>query len=117
MTRLGYGKEIRRWRVEKYRESDKLLNATPSHVTRITTGSKGEGLNATPSNVTRITTGSKGEGLTYYFESDFDFLFSFNYVLCVEAGIDIHHIQGDIEEYRMDTRVHAGHCRLLQERE
>ncbi|KAH3741965.1 hypothetical protein DPMN_048695 [Dreissena polymorpha] len=42
MTRLGYGEEMRRWIVEKYREHDRLINAQPSEVTDITAGSKAD---------------------------------------------------------------------------
>ncbi|KAH3773702.1 uncharacterized protein LOC127845020 [Dreissena polymorpha] len=44
MTRLGYGEEIRRWWIEKYREFDRLRNARHKDVTRITADSKAEGL-------------------------------------------------------------------------
>ncbi|KAH3796922.1 uncharacterized protein LOC127839231 [Dreissena polymorpha] len=97
MTRLGYGEEMRRWRVEKYRETDRLINSLQI----------GE---------TMITAGSKAEGLTCYNESDHDLLSVANNVLCVEAGINLHTIPGYIEVYRMDTRVYPGHCKLLLER-
>ncbi|XP_052229565.1 uncharacterized protein LOC127843798 isoform X2 [Dreissena polymorpha] len=98
MNRLGYGDEIRRWRVEKFRQIDRLYNAELSYVTG-------------------ITAGSKAEGLTGYLESDWDILFVVDDILCVEAGINIHTITGDMDVFRMDTRVYSGHCRLLQERE
>ncbi|XP_052252687.1 uncharacterized protein LOC127859365 isoform X2 [Dreissena polymorpha] len=44
MNRLGYGEEMRRWRVAKYRERDRLTNAYLSNITLITAGSKAEGL-------------------------------------------------------------------------
>ncbi|KAH3741950.1 hypothetical protein DPMN_048680 [Dreissena polymorpha] len=97
MTRLGYSEEIRRWRVEKYREIDSLQSARRS-------------------DDTLITAGSKAEGLTGVFESDMDFLYVLKGLLCVEAGISIYSIQADIEVYRMDTRVYPGHCILLQKR-
>ncbi|KAH3840107.1 uncharacterized protein LOC127879556 [Dreissena polymorpha] len=100
MTRLGYGEEIRRWRIKKYKMNDRLSNARP------------EG-------VTEITAGSKAEGLTCCFENDWDILFVLNDVLCVEAGTHIHTIPDDIDVFRMDTRVsrvYPGHCRLLQAR-
>ncbi|KAH3701697.1 hypothetical protein DPMN_076689 [Dreissena polymorpha] len=50
-SRLGYGEEIRRWRFEKYKENDRVLNAIP-HMTY------------------RITAGSKAEELTSFYESD-----------------------------------------------
>ncbi|KAH3698498.1 hypothetical protein DPMN_086020 [Dreissena polymorpha] len=43
MTRLWYG-EIKRWRVERYREFDRLMNAYDSNSSRITAGSTGDGL-------------------------------------------------------------------------
>ncbi|KAH3845410.1 hypothetical protein DPMN_087690 [Dreissena polymorpha] len=91
MTRLGYGEEIRRWRVEKYRELDRLQDLP-------------------------ITAGSKAEGLTCRFESDYDILYPLRNVLSVETGINLHTIPGHIDVFRMDTRVYPGHCRLLQER-
>ncbi|KAH3733040.1 hypothetical protein DPMN_039464 [Dreissena polymorpha] len=97
MTRLGYGEEMRRWRVEKYRELDRLDNTRPSHAIL-------------------ITAGSKAEGLTCYLESDWDILLLVKGVLCVEAGINLHTIPDGIDVFRMDTRVYPGHCRLLQER-
>ncbi|KAH3733079.1 hypothetical protein DPMN_039503 [Dreissena polymorpha] len=97
MTRLGYGEEMRRWRVKKYRELDR-----PQYIRSST-------------NV-NITAGSKAEGLTCYFESDWDFLDVLKGVLCVEAGINLHTIPDDIDVFRMNTRVYPGHCRLLQER-
>ncbi|KAH3845469.1 hypothetical protein DPMN_087750 [Dreissena polymorpha] len=98
MTRLGNGEEFRRWRVEKYRELDRLQNA---HST---------------SGFFKITAGSKAEGLTCRFESDFDTLYPLRNVLSVETGINLHTIPGHIDVFRMDTRVYPGHCRLLQER-
>ncbi|XP_052241519.1 uncharacterized protein LOC127851706 isoform X2 [Dreissena polymorpha] len=97
MTRLGYSEEIRRWRVEKYKEQDRLVNARFS-------------------DKSFITAGSKAEGLTCFFESDMDILYVMEGVLCVEAGFNLHTIPGDIGVFRMDTRVYPGHCRLLQER-
>ncbi|KAH3741934.1 hypothetical protein DPMN_048664 [Dreissena polymorpha] len=96
MTRLGYGEEMRRWRVEKHRENDRMHNAG-SH------------------DFTEITAGSKAEGLTCLLEGDLDLLTVLNGVLCVEAGISIQTILDGVEVYRMDTRVYPGHCRLLQE--
>ncbi|KAH3809348.1 hypothetical protein DPMN_137711 [Dreissena polymorpha] len=98
MTRLGYGEQIRRWRVEKYKEQDSLVNALSS-------------------DVTVITAGSKGEGLTCCNESDLDSLFVLEGILCVEAGISLHTIPDGIEVYRMDTCAYSGHCRLLLERQ
>ncbi|KAH3733135.1 hypothetical protein DPMN_039560 [Dreissena polymorpha] len=98
MTRLGYGEEMRRWRVEKYREFDRLAD----------TRSKSDAI--------LITAGSKAEGLTCHLESDKDMLHVLKGVLCVEAGINLHTIQNDLDVFRMDTRVYPGHCRLLQER-
>ncbi|KAH3733142.1 hypothetical protein DPMN_039567 [Dreissena polymorpha] len=97
MTRLGYGEEMRRWRVEKYRETVRLFN------TRSRDG-------------ILITAGSKAEGLTCFLESDWDIMEVMKGVLCVEAGINLHTIPDDIDVFRMDTRVYPGHCRLLQER-
>ncbi|KAH3733751.1 hypothetical protein DPMN_040185 [Dreissena polymorpha] len=105
MTRLGYGEMMRRWRVEKYREYDRLMNA--------------RSLNKQGNAVTYITAGSKAEGLTCYLESDWDILFVLTDVLCVEADINLLTISDDIDVFRMDTmdtRVYSGHCRLLQER-
>ncbi|KAH3850416.1 hypothetical protein DPMN_092827 [Dreissena polymorpha] len=79
MTMLGYGEEIRRRRVEKNREWDILLNPFID-------------------NVTFITAGSKAEGLTCINESDYDFLFVPNNVLCVEAGVDLHTISDDVQD-------------------
>ncbi|KAH3733844.1 hypothetical protein DPMN_040281 [Dreissena polymorpha] len=87
---------MRRWRVEEYREYDRLLNAR-------NTG------------VTFTAVGSKGEGLTSLFESDFDMLYVLNDVLCVEAGINLDAIPDDIDVLRMDTRVYPGHCRKFHE--
>ncbi|KAH3733776.1 hypothetical protein DPMN_040210 [Dreissena polymorpha] len=103
MTRLGYGEMMRRWRVEKYREYDKLLNARVLNEQRNTI----------------ITAGSKAEGLTCFLESDWDVLFVLTDVLCVEADINLLTISDDIDVFRMDTMdtlVYPGHCRLLQER-
>ncbi|KAH3698506.1 hypothetical protein DPMN_086028 [Dreissena polymorpha] len=97
MNRLGYGEEIRRWRVENYREFDRLLNAC---------GSRGS----------RMTVGSKGEGLTSFYESDHDFLFELSEYLCVEDGINLLTIADDIEVYRMNTCAYPGHCILFLER-
>ncbi|KAH3798578.1 hypothetical protein DPMN_152178 [Dreissena polymorpha] len=44
MTRLGYGEEIRRWRVAKYCEHDRHLNAQPRSFAVKTAGSKAQGL-------------------------------------------------------------------------
>ncbi|XP_052223632.1 uncharacterized protein LOC127839338 isoform X2 [Dreissena polymorpha] len=97
LNRLGYGEEIRRRRIEKYKERDRLRNARTS---RLTT----------------ITSGSKAEGLTCYFESDWDFLFVLNDVICVEAGINLPTLQEDMDVYRMDTLVYPGYCSLFLER-
>ncbi|XP_052238889.1 uncharacterized protein LOC127850131 isoform X4 [Dreissena polymorpha] len=97
MTRLGYGEEIRRWRVEKYRGLDRLRNKRST-------------------DVISITAGSKAEGLTGYFESDKDTLYILKHVLCVEAGTNLDTIPDDIDVFRMDTREYPGHCILLQER-
>ncbi|KAH3829539.1 hypothetical protein DPMN_131536 [Dreissena polymorpha] len=67
--------------------------------------------------VTTKSAGSKGEGLTCYLESDFDYLFLGNGVLCVEAGINLQTIPDDIDLFRMDPRVYPGHCKLLQVRQ
>ncbi|KAH3809354.1 uncharacterized protein LOC127834501 [Dreissena polymorpha] len=98
MTRLGYGEQIRRWRVEKYKEQDSLMNARFRYVTM-------------------ITAGSKAEGLTCLHESDRDELFVLEGILCVEAGISLHTIPDGIGVYRMDTHAYSGHCRLLLERQ
>ncbi|KAH3850381.1 hypothetical protein DPMN_092792 [Dreissena polymorpha] len=97
MTRLGYGEEIRRRRIEKYREFDSVQND--------------EG-----NDVTRITVGSKAEGLTCVLESDRDVLHVLKRVLCVEAGINLQTIPDDINVFRMATCVYPGHCILLFER-
>ncbi|KAH3705590.1 hypothetical protein DPMN_080667 [Dreissena polymorpha] len=96
MTRLGYGEEMRRWRVARYRECDRLRNAYLSN--------------------TFITAGSKAEGLTCVYESDRDHLFLLKNVICLEAGINLYSIPHDLQVYRMDTHVYPGHCRLLLER-
>ena len=98
MTRLGYGEEIRRWRVKKYKEADSLMNSQVR-------------------NVTFITAGSKAEGLTCFVESDLDVLIVVNGILCVEAGIYLEIIPDGIGVYRMDTRAYSGHCSLLLERQ
>ncbi|KAH3809327.1 hypothetical protein DPMN_137690 [Dreissena polymorpha] len=108
MTRLGYGEQIRRWRVEKYKEKDSLNNALSSAITV---------MNARSSYATVITAGSKAEGLTCYYESDRDELFVLEVILCVETGISLHTIPDGIEVYRMDTCAYSGHCRLLLERQ
>ncbi|KAH3733579.1 uncharacterized protein LOC127850131 isoform X1 [Dreissena polymorpha] len=105
MTRLGYGEEIRRWRVEKYRKKDRLWN-------KILT----DCMNKILTDCIVITAGSKAEGLTSFFESDMDMLFILKHVLCVEAGTNLDTIPDDIDVFRMDTRVYPGHCILLQER-
>ncbi|KAH3733735.1 hypothetical protein DPMN_040169 [Dreissena polymorpha] len=110
MTRLGYGEEVRRWRVEKWREFDRLMNAYDRlvHARSLITN-----INAT------ITAGSKAEGLTCIYENDWDVLLVLGDVLCVEADINLLTISDNIDVYRMDTmdtRVYPGHCRLLQER-
>ncbi|KAH3733082.1 hypothetical protein DPMN_039506 [Dreissena polymorpha] len=97
MTRLGYGEEMRRLRVEKYREMNRLADTRSSHAIH-------------------VIAGSKAEGLTCHLESDLDMLHVWKGVLCVEAGINLHTIPDDIDVFRMDTRVYPGHCRLLQER-
>ncbi|KAH3733836.1 uncharacterized protein LOC127851216 [Dreissena polymorpha] len=107
MTRLGYGEMMRRWRVKKYREYNRLVNAPYL---------KKQGNAAT---YMYITAGSKAEGLTCYLESDWDQLWVLTNVLCVEADINLLTISDDIDVFRMDTmdtRVYPGHCRLLQER-
>ncbi|KAH3809292.1 hypothetical protein DPMN_137654 [Dreissena polymorpha] len=98
MTRLGYGEQIRRWRVEKFKKRASLINA---------------GL----SDVTVITAGSKAEGLTCVYESDRDDLLVLEGILCVEAGISLQTIPDGIGVYRMDTHAYSGHCRLLLERQ
>ncbi|KAH3705585.1 hypothetical protein DPMN_080662 [Dreissena polymorpha] len=98
MTRLGYGEEMRRWRVAGYREFDRLINASQS-------------------TSTLITAGSKAEGLTCFLESDHDFLFLLKNVICLKAGINLYSIPGDLQVYRMDTHVYPGHCILLLERQ
>ncbi|KAH3733345.1 hypothetical protein DPMN_039771 [Dreissena polymorpha] len=105
MTRLGYSEEIRRWRVEKYKEHDRLANSRSNVVFRQ--------LN---SRVTHITAGSKTDGLTCCFESDWDVLFVLDDVLCVESDINLHTIPDDINVFLMDTRVYPGHCKLFLER-
>ncbi|KAH3705636.1 hypothetical protein DPMN_080713 [Dreissena polymorpha] len=100
MTRLGYGEEMRRWRVAKYREIDRLTNAAGSNLSR-----------------TVITAGSKAEGLTCYYESERDHLFLLKNVISLEAGINLYSIPDDLQVYRMDTHVYPGHCRLLLERQ
>ncbi|KAH3798571.1 hypothetical protein DPMN_152171 [Dreissena polymorpha] len=99
MTRLGYGEEIRRWRVEKYCEYDRLINAQlPS--------------------LTVKTAGSKAEGLTCLCESDRDLLIALNGVICVETGINLNTIPDDISVFWMDdTGVYPGHCILLLKRQ
>ncbi|KAH3850392.1 hypothetical protein DPMN_092803 [Dreissena polymorpha] len=97
MNLLGYGEEIRRRRVEKYKKND-MLRKEPSE------------------NGTTFTAGSKAEGLTCWLESDHDLLLTLKSVLCVEAGVDLHTIPDDIEVYRMDTRAYPGHCRMFLER-
>ncbi|KAH3850095.1 hypothetical protein DPMN_092501 [Dreissena polymorpha] len=94
MTRLGYGEEIRRWRVKKHKEHDRLLYARYS-------------------NITVITAGSKAEGLTCFLESDWDVLNALNSILCVEAGINLQTLPDDVDLFKMDTRVYPGHCRLF----
>ncbi|XP_052220694.1 uncharacterized protein LOC127837546 isoform X5 [Dreissena polymorpha] len=98
MTRLGYGEEMRRWRVARYRKFDRLINALYGD------------------RYTCITAGSKAEGLTCYLESDRDCLFLLKTVICLEAGINLYSIPDDLQVYRMDTHVYPGHCRLLLER-
>ncbi|KAH3850352.1 uncharacterized protein LOC127874473 [Dreissena polymorpha] len=97
MTMLGYGEEIRRRRVQKYRELDMRWNERMDLFTI-------------------ITAGSKAEGLTSWVESDYDMLYVPKSTLCVEAGVDLHSIPDYMEVYRMDTDVYPGHCRMLLER-
>ena len=97
MTLLGYGEEIRRRRVENFRECDMLTSAGFSPCTF-------------------ITAGSKAEELACWNESDLDRLSLLNSVLCVEAGINVQTIPDDMQVYRMDARVYPDHCRMLRER-
>ncbi|KAH3798433.1 hypothetical protein DPMN_152032 [Dreissena polymorpha] len=98
MTRLGYGEEIRRWRVARYCEHDRHLNAQLR-------------------DFTLMTAGSKAEGLTCLFESDRDILRTLNGVICVETGINLNTIPDDISVFWMDdTGVYPGHCILLLKR-
>ncbi|KAH3733810.1 hypothetical protein DPMN_040245 [Dreissena polymorpha] len=108
MTRLGYGEEIRLWRVAKYRELGKLHNKA-----MVSFGLMG----AKHYNNMNIIAGSKAEGLTCHLESDIDLLMVLPYSLCVEAGINLHTIEDDIDLFIMDTRVYPGHCKLLLERQ
>ncbi|KAH3734256.1 hypothetical protein DPMN_040695 [Dreissena polymorpha] len=77
MTHLGYGEEIRRRRILKYRKRDRIVNAKWIYITF-------------------ITAGSKAEGLTCCYESDYENVFVPKDVLCVEAGVDLHTIPNDI---------------------
>ncbi|KAH3693224.1 hypothetical protein DPMN_192627 [Dreissena polymorpha] len=95
MNLLGYGEEIRRRRVEMYREHAMLVN-------------EGSGI------ITFTIVGSKGEGLSYYLESDF--LIELKSVIGVESGVDLHTIPDNIKVYRMDTCLYPGHCMMLLER-
>ncbi|KAH3734216.1 hypothetical protein DPMN_040655 [Dreissena polymorpha] len=117
MTLLGYGEEIRRRRIEKFRECDVLWNADSINRHLITVSSKAEGLmlwNAESINRHLITVGSKAEGLTSWRESDYDHLHVLNKVLCVETGVHLNIIPDDLEVCRMDTRdVYPGHCKIL----
>ncbi|KAH3693214.1 hypothetical protein DPMN_192616 [Dreissena polymorpha] len=61
----------------------------------------------------RIISGRKAEGQTGFCESDHDWLYMLNRVLCVEGGISLHTIPDDIEVYMMDKRVYHGQCRML----
>ncbi|KAH3705553.1 hypothetical protein DPMN_080630 [Dreissena polymorpha] len=97
MTRQGYGEGMRRRRVARYKEYDRLRNAELSY--------------------TLITAGSKAEGLSCFNESDRDYLFLLKNVICLEAGINLYSIPDDLQVYRMDTHVYPGHCRLLLERQ
>ncbi|KAH3733091.1 hypothetical protein DPMN_039516, partial [Dreissena polymorpha] len=97
MTRLGYGEEMRRWRVEKYSELSRQSATRSPHFIQ-------------------LIAGSKAEGLTCIFESDWDMFHVVKGVLCVEAVINLNIIPDDLDVFRMDTRVYPGHCRLLQER-
>ncbi|KAH3798422.1 hypothetical protein DPMN_152021 [Dreissena polymorpha] len=98
MTRLGYGEQIRRWRVARYCEHDRHLNAQLR-------------------DFTITTAGSKAEGLTCLFESDRDLLHALNGVICVETGINLNTIPDDISVFWMDdTGVYPGHCILLLKR-
>ncbi|KAH3850413.1 hypothetical protein DPMN_092824 [Dreissena polymorpha] len=97
MTLLEYGEEIRRRRVEKYREYDILMDRRQSATTL-------------------IIAGSKAEGLTSWAESDIDLLNVLKSVICVEAGVDLHSIPDYMEVYSMDTRVYPGHCRMILQR-
>ncbi|KAH3693217.1 hypothetical protein DPMN_192619 [Dreissena polymorpha] len=98
MTQLGYGEEIRRMRVEKYRAQDTQVNSIANIFS------------------CQTTVGSKAEGLTFSFESDRDHIIVREGVTCLEAGVDLRTIPDDIEVYRMDTSVYPGHCRMLLER-
>ncbi|KAH3798409.1 hypothetical protein DPMN_152008 [Dreissena polymorpha] len=113
MTRLGYGEEIRRWRIAKYCEHDRNINAR----NRIFTIKTARHQNAQTCSFTAITAGSKAEGLTRLAESDRDFLIALNGVICVETGINLNTIPDDISVFWMDdTGVYPGHCKLLLKR-
>ncbi|KAH3803006.1 hypothetical protein DPMN_156704 [Dreissena polymorpha] len=96
MTRLGYGEVMRRWRIERQKQMEMIINARPN-------------------SATHITAGSKAEGLTSLLQGDWDWLVQLKGVLCVEDGINLHTIPENTDVFRMDTSVYPGYCRLLQE--
>ncbi|KAH3781382.1 hypothetical protein DPMN_159209 [Dreissena polymorpha] len=96
MTKLGYGEAIRRRRVEKYKEFNRLITKGNDYFLL-------------------KTAGSKAEGLTCFLENDFDFLLVMKGAICVESGINIHTIPENIERFRMRTCVYPGYCTLIQE--
>ncbi|KAH3875288.1 hypothetical protein DPMN_038551 [Dreissena polymorpha] len=95
MNCLGYGPHIRQARRDAYRENDRLMNA------------RGNG------NTTRITTGSKSEGLTGLYESDVDMIYVVEGIMCLENGVDSDKLPRETTVFTLNTGLcYHGHSRL-----
>ncbi|XP_052267858.1 uncharacterized protein LOC127869379 isoform X2 [Dreissena polymorpha] len=95
MNCLGYGPQITQARRDAYREHDRLWTAQKS------------------GSVTRITTGSKAEGLTGFSESDFDYMFIVEGIMCLENVFHSDELSKETYVFTLDTGVcYHGHARL-----
>ncbi|KAH3875206.1 hypothetical protein DPMN_038469 [Dreissena polymorpha] len=95
MNCLGYGPHIRQARRDAYREADRLSNA------------RGTGI------ITKITSGSKAEGLTCFLESDWDWMYVVEGIMCLENGVDSDKLPRETTVFTLNTDVcYHGHSRL-----